>query len=203
VSLQYADDTLIFSSCELRCVRNLKGVLSLFEILSGMRINFHKSELIPLNVDDDRIHEIAHQLHCHVGCLPFKYLGVPLHYEKLKREDLQPILDKLIKMMAGWRGKLLTYSSRLVLIKTCLASVHVYLLSFIKFPKWAIRLIESQMSHCLWNDDEVSHKYHLASWRQVTMLREYGGLGVPDLRELNLCLLGSWISRYARDEDKI
>jgi hypothetical protein len=35
------------------------------------------------------------------------------------------------------------------------------------------------------------------------MLKEYGGLGVPDLKELNLFLLGSWIGRYARDKDKI
>jgi hypothetical protein len=128
-----------------------------------MRINFQKSELIPLNLEEDKIHEIAHQLHCPMGSLPFKYLGVALHFEKLKRQDLQPILDKLIKRIVGWRGKLLAYSSRLVLIKPCLASVPVYLLSFIKFPKWTIRLIESQMSHCLSNDDEISHKYHLAS----------------------------------------
>jgi hypothetical protein len=43
------------------------------------------------------------------------------------------------------------------------------------------------MSHCLWNDDDVSHKYyHLASCRHVTMKKEYGDLGVPDLRELNV-----------------
>jgi hypothetical protein len=29
------------------------------------------------------------------------------------------------------------------------------------------------------------------------------GLGVPNLRELNLCLLGSWVSKYFRDGDKI
>jgi hypothetical protein len=77
------------------------------------------------------------------GNLPFKYLGVPLHFEKLRREDLQPIIDKLIKRSAGWRVKLLAYSRRLVLIKSCLTSIPVYLLSFIKFHKWAIRLIES------------------------------------------------------------
>jgi hypothetical protein len=141
---------------------------------------------------------------CPVGSLPFKYIGVPLHFVKLRREDLQPRIDKLIKRIAGWWGKHLAYSSRLVLIKSCLTSIPVYLLSFIKFPKLAIRLIESQMSHCLWNDDDVSHKYyHLASWRHVTMKKEYGGLGVPDLRELNLCLLGSWIRRYVMDRDQI
>jgi hypothetical protein len=97
-----------------------------------------------MNMDDHQIHEVAHVLSCPRVSLPFRYLGVPVHFEKLKREDLQPILDKLIKRVAGWRGRLLAYSSRLVLIKTCLASIPVYLLSFLKFPKWAIKLLESR-----------------------------------------------------------
>jgi hypothetical protein len=147
----------------------------LFEQASGMRINFHKSEIIPLNLDNNLVHEISHVLNCPVGNLPLKYLGVPLHFDKLKREDLQPVIDKMIKRAAGWRGKLLAYSSRLVLIKACLAIIHVYLMSFIKLPTWAIRLLESQMAHCLWNDDENVHKYHLAGWRHVAMKKEFGG----------------------------
>jgi hypothetical protein len=112
----------------------------LFEQVSGMRINFHKSEVIPLNLEEDVVHDISHILACPIGALPFRYLGVPLHFDKLKREDLQPILDKLIKRCAGWRGRLLACSGRLVLFKSYLASVPVYLLSFMKFPKWAIKL---------------------------------------------------------------
>jgi hypothetical protein len=78
-----------------------------------------------------------------LGKLPLKYLGVPLHFERLKRENLQPVLDKLLKMISGCRGRLLAYSRRLVLIKSCLASTPVYLLSFFKFSKWAIKLIGS------------------------------------------------------------
>jgi hypothetical protein len=86
-------------------------------------------------------------------------------------------MDKLIKRMVGWRFWLLAYNSRLVLIKSRLASILVYLMSFLKFPKWAIRLIESQMSNCLWNDEAEAHRYHLANWRLVTMKKEFGGLG--------------------------
>jgi hypothetical protein len=118
------------------------------------------------------------------------YLGIPLHFEKLKREELQPIQDKMIKGIACWRGKLLAYSSKLDLIKACLASILVYLMSFIKLPKWAIRLMEFQMGHCLWNNDGDSHKFHLANWQLVSMKKEYGGLEVPNLRDLNTCLLG-------------
>jgi hypothetical protein len=128
-----------------------------------MIINLHTSEFIPMNPRTDREHEITHILSCLQGSLPLKYLGVSIHFEKLKRKDLQPVVDKLIKRMTGWSGRLLAYSSRLELIRSCLASILVYLLSFIKFPKWAIKLVESQMANCLWNDDASSHRYHLAT----------------------------------------
>jgi hypothetical protein len=32
--------------------------------------------------------------------------------------------------------------------------------------------------------------------------KQYGGLGVPCLKDLNLCLLGSWVKRFIRDEGK-
>jgi hypothetical protein len=64
-----------------------------------------------------------------VGSFPIKYLGVPLHHDKLKREDLQPIIDKILKRIARWRGKLLSYAARVPLVKACLASIPVYLLS--------------------------------------------------------------------------
>lgn len=135
VSLQYADDTILFSSIEENHLRNLKGTLAWFEKISGMRINFHKSELIPMNLDEEDTHRIAHIFGCPVGDLPIKYLGIPLHHDKLRREDIQPLIDKILRRIEGWKGKLLSQAARIVLIKTCLASIPVYLLSFIKFPK--------------------------------------------------------------------
>jgi hypothetical protein len=112
LALQYADDTLLFSSCDRNGLRNMKIVLMLFEKNSRMRINFSKSKFIPMNLIEEDIHEISHILKCPVGALPFKCLGVPIHFEKLKREELQPVVDKLIRRAAGWRGRPLTYSSR-------------------------------------------------------------------------------------------
>jgi hypothetical protein len=56
-----------------------------------------------------------------------------------------PLVDKILKRIAGWRGKLISLAARAVLLKTCLASIHVYILSFLKFPKWAIKLLNTQM----------------------------------------------------------
>jgi len=54
---------------------------------------------------------------------------------------MQPLVDKILKRIAGWRGKLISFAARALLIKSFLASTLVYLLSFIKFPKWAIKVL--------------------------------------------------------------
>ena len=203
ICLQYADDTILFVANDLGKASNLKMVLSCFEQVSGMKINYSKSELIPIGMDVKESTPFAEVLGCRMGSFPIKYLGIPLHYDKLRREDIQPLVDKIMKRMAGWRGKLLSYAGRILLIKTCLASIPVYLLSFFKFPKWALDLINTQMAHCLWSDFEGNRKLHLANWALVCMKKDFGGLGIPNLKEVNFCLLASWLKRYTQDDGKI
>jgi hypothetical protein len=203
ISLQYADDTIIFSSCEDEHLKNLKCCLMWFEQLSGMRINYHKSEIVPLNIGEEISKRVSRLFTCPLRNFPIKYLGVPLSLEKLKREDIQPLVDKILKRVARWRGKLLSQAARLTLVKTCLASIPIYLLSFIKFPKWAIKILNSHMANCLWDDSDGNHKYHLVNWDVVSLHKDFGGLGIPSLRDLNISLLGSWIRRYQADNGKL
>jgi hypothetical protein len=93
-------------------------------------------------------------------------LGVHLHYSKLRKEDLQPVIDKIIKGIAGWRGRLLSYRARLILLQTCIASIPLYLLSVIEFPKWAIKVISSLMAKFFWDDTSENHKYHFSGKKQ-------------------------------------
>jgi hypothetical protein len=43
--LQYADDTILLLEDNLEHARNLKTILCLFEQMSGLKINFHKSDI--------------------------------------------------------------------------------------------------------------------------------------------------------------
>ena len=43
--LQYANDTIIFMDHDLEQAKNMKLLLSVFEQLFGLKINFHKSEI--------------------------------------------------------------------------------------------------------------------------------------------------------------
>jgi hypothetical protein len=134
-----------------------------------MRINFGKSELIPINMDLDEAKGFVDMFNCAVGTFLIKYLGIPLHYDKLRREDIQPLIDKILKIKACWRGKLLSYGGRLELIKSCLESIPIYFLSFFEFLKRAPEMINTQMANYFWNAFEGHRKIHLDNWQMICM----------------------------------
>jgi hypothetical protein len=84
ISLQYADDTILFLENNERMARNLKWLFSCFEQMSGMKINYHKSDLMTINIGHEEANNFAQIFCCKIGAFPFKYLGVPLHFSKLR-----------------------------------------------------------------------------------------------------------------------
>jgi len=85
--LQYADDTMIFMSHDVQKAVNMKLILSTFEQLSGLKINFHKSEIFCFGKARD--HEVFYSqlFGCGLGKYPFRYLGLPMHTRKLSNKD--------------------------------------------------------------------------------------------------------------------
>ena len=53
--LQFADDTILFCDAEEEQLRNFKAILLCFEAVLGLRVNFFKSELIGIRVDESRL----------------------------------------------------------------------------------------------------------------------------------------------------
>lgn len=119
-----------------------------------MKINYDKSDLITMGLDEDSTNDFAKIFCCKKSDFAIKYLGMPLHYSKLKRVDLQPVINKIIKRIAGWRGRRLSYAGRLTLLRACLESIPIYLLSIIKFPRWALDMINTHMGHFLWDNSK-------------------------------------------------
>jgi hypothetical protein len=59
------------------------------------------------------------------------------------------------------------------------------------------------MANCLWNDTKDKRKLHLANWNLVCMPKAQGGLGIPCLRDVNICVLASWLKRYSENSDRL
>jgi hypothetical protein len=85
--LQYVDDTILFMDHNFEQAKNMKLLLSAFKQLSGLKINFHKSEIFCF--DEAKEHESQYEqlFGCKKGSFPFRYLGIPMHYRKLNNKD--------------------------------------------------------------------------------------------------------------------
>ncbi|PNX97042.1 cytochrome p450 [Trifolium pratense] len=93
--LQYADDTLFVGEA---CVENLwtiKAILRWFELISGLKVNFFKSKLFGINVEDDFLSSATSFLKCNIGRLPFIYLGLPVGANPRRLSTWNPVLEVL------------------------------------------------------------------------------------------------------------
>jgi hypothetical protein len=90
---------------DLEKAKNLKLVLSAFEKLSGLKINFHKSESFSFGDTRERAAEYVELFGCKEGGLPFRYLGIPMSYRKLSNGDWRLVEERFQKKLSSWKGK--------------------------------------------------------------------------------------------------
>ena len=82
---------------DLAKARNRKLVFCLFEQLSGLRINFNKSELFCFGRAKEEQDEYRQLFGCEMGSLPFSYLGIPIHHRCLMNKEWKCIEDRFEK----------------------------------------------------------------------------------------------------------
>ena len=60
----------------------MKLLFSVFEQLSSLKTNFHKSEILCYGQAKDFEDQYVELFGCDAGNYPFRYLGIPMHYKK-------------------------------------------------------------------------------------------------------------------------
>jgi len=76
--LQFTDDMLLLGVKSWVNVRDFRAFLVLFEAMSGLKVNFHKSMLVDININKSWLLEAASNLSCKIERIPFIYLGLPI-----------------------------------------------------------------------------------------------------------------------------
>ena len=59
-------------------MRALRAILTIFEAMSVLKVNYHKSMLAGVNVDESWLGEATSVLSCKIGRIPFMYLGLSI-----------------------------------------------------------------------------------------------------------------------------
>jgi hypothetical protein len=68
-------------------LESLKGILNTFTLATGLKVNFSKSMMVPINMTEEKLDLLSTGFGCTKGSLPFTYLGLPLGTTKPKVED--------------------------------------------------------------------------------------------------------------------
>ncbi|GJR52235.1 RNA-directed DNA polymerase, eukaryota, reverse transcriptase zinc-binding domain protein [Tanacetum coccineum] len=76
--LMYADDVIFFGEWSWVNAYNLISMLRCFFLISGLKINIHKSNVLGVGVIDEEVSHMANIIGCGATKFPLKYLGVPI-----------------------------------------------------------------------------------------------------------------------------
>ena len=141
--LQFTYDTIFFCQPKFNCIIAIKVILRSFEIVSGLKVNFHKSKIGTLGISDLDLSIFSNCLNCGRMRLPFTYLGITIGGNHRKVEFWNLIIHKIQLRLSMWKGRLLSVAGRICLIKFVLNTLPLFYFSFFKAPKQVCKVIRS------------------------------------------------------------
>ena len=163
-----------------------------------MKVNVGKSEIVPVG-EVNNLAALASILHCRVGSLPMKYLGMPLETSFKMVSIWNPILEKMEKRLSRQKHHYLSKGGRLTVLRSTFSSFPMYFLSLFTIPKAVTARMKSIQRNFLWGSFKGSFKYLLVAWEKVCLPIELGGLGIRSMASFNQALLGKWLWRYGHE----
>ncbi|KAJ3685462.1 hypothetical protein LUZ61_014626 [Rhynchospora tenuis] len=202
--LQYADDTMLFSTVKGTAIHTLQLVLHIFSKVSGLKINLSKSAFVPFNLQQNTVRDIEVMLNCKPTTLPISYLGLPLTAKKPDRAAYQMLIDKIRNKLATWKSGFISRAGRVVLVKAVLSAVPIYFMSVFKLPIWVVKAIDRIRRDFIWGGAQGrGGKLHLISWDLLCQPKSIGGLGLSNIITQNNSLLLRWIWRLYDAPDSL
>ena len=129
--IQYADDTLIIMQASAVQLHALKGLLQSFGTSTGLRVNYSKSMIVPINISDEKLDHLARTFSCQKGNLPFTYLGLPLGLQKPRVIDFSPLVSKCERRLVA-ASSFLNQAGRLQLTNSVITALPTFVMCTFK-----------------------------------------------------------------------
>jgi hypothetical protein len=72
--IQYADDTLVIMKEDAAQLTCLKALLTTFAYSTGLKVNYQKSSMVPINMNEERLRHFTSTFNCQSGSFPLPIL---------------------------------------------------------------------------------------------------------------------------------
>jgi mannosylglycoprotein endo-beta-mannosidase len=94
--------------------------------MSGMKINFEKSEIFTIGLSEEDQRLAVTCLGCKIGMCPMKCLGMPIRSLKISKAKLSYVSEKTEKRLGIWQCEYLSSGGKSTLIDSCLSNIPMY-----------------------------------------------------------------------------
>jgi hypothetical protein len=172
--LQYADDTLILIEPTIMGVVNLKFILMCYKNMSGLKINYNKSETVVTGVSDKAKLRVARDLNCKLGTLPIQYLGLPVINKVLSVTNWHFLTEKVGHRIDPWQGMYLAAAGRLELTNSCMSNLPMFAMGLYLLHDSTHGAMNRSRARFFWEGVGDKRKYQMVDWATVYRPREHG-----------------------------
>ena len=146
---------------------------------SGQKISNEKSRIyFSANVDEDLKERVCEKLGMFETKNSRKYLGFPLKRIGALRGQYNFVAERVMKKLAGWKTKFLSFAGRAVLVKFVMSAVPNHVMQGVNLPRHLCDKLHKINRDFLWGSTNEKRKLHLVRWEKVIKSKEEGGLGI-------------------------
>jgi hypothetical protein len=117
----------------------IQHLLCLFGNAFGLKTNIDKCVAYAIACEKVDLHQVLHDFGGAQGSLPCRYLGLPLGIKKPRRVEVQPLIDKPVGRLKGWKGKMLNHKGILTLINSAITATTTYFLTIFSPDPWLVK----------------------------------------------------------------
>ena len=192
---QFMDDTTLTVLFDNQSLNKIFDIFGQFQLLSGLKVNYDKTEILRIGSLKDSIARIYTQKPLNWTADPVMILGITiaLDNDSLMKLNFEASIEKIKLLTNIWQTRDLTWIGKITIIKTLLVSQLLYKFAVLPTPEYkTLKEIDTILMEFLWSKGK-----HFVSKNTICSTLANGGLNMINISHKEISIKCNWVKRLS------